>query len=190
MFAPSFCGININGITTQQVREKLSQQRHCSPCGVNFWRRKYNRDLIADKIFLRSFKATKESRLRILQWKILHNIYPTSILLNKMGLKENSNCDACGERDFIEHVFCSCPRITPVWEDIHQKISESLGFEIELNEQQKLFGVSNDDAPQFLVAKINHLILIVKMCISKFIYGDYNNIINLLNYEITLRKAI
>ena len=55
-------------------------------------------------MWLLSYKCTQETRLRVLQWKILHNIYPTYMLLSKMKVKENSKCSYCTDTvDVIEH---------------------------------------------------------------------------------------
>ena len=38
-------------------------------------------------------KCTKEIRLLVLHWKILHNIYPTNIQLHRMGISENRSAN-------------------------------------------------------------------------------------------------
>ena len=45
--------------------------------------------------WLLCYKCTQEIRLRVLQWKILHNIYPTNILWSKMKVKENNKSPYC-----------------------------------------------------------------------------------------------
>ena len=56
-------------------------------------------------------KGAKEIPLLVLRWKILHNIYPTNILLNKMGISENRNCKfGTDEIDYIEYFFWSCDK--------------------------------------------------------------------------------
>ena len=37
-----------------------------------------------------AIRCTRETRLRVLHRKILHNIYPTNILLRKMGLVDRA----------------------------------------------------------------------------------------------------
>ena len=38
---------------------------------------------------------TGDYRLRVEEWKILHNIYPTNILFSKLKVKENNKCSYC-----------------------------------------------------------------------------------------------
>merc|ERR1712004_36346 len=107
-------------------------------------------------------------RLRSLQWKIMHNIYPTNILLYKMGKVDSSDCSHCGVRDFIEHFFCECIVVRQIWSVLEEKIELLVGNHLILTDVIKLFGVTSANVPACFVRKINHLLLVVKMCISKF----------------------
>ena len=64
----------------------------------------------------------KETKLREVQWKIVHNIYPTNILLNKMGIKSSEKCDFCDEVDVVEHMFFRCKRLQTFWTDVSKRI--------------------------------------------------------------------
>ena len=59
--------------------------------------------------------ASKESRLRLLYFKILNNIYPTNILLSKMKIKTSDKCEYCKTHDLIEHFFFHCKRLEGFW---------------------------------------------------------------------------
>ena len=116
-----------------------------------------------------SFKSTSETRLWVLQFKILHNIYPTNILLRKMNITHNAKCSYCPETtDFIEHFFFSCPIIYRFWKDIELYILNKIGKHIHLGIRDVLFGVQKQHGLNNLedVKIVNHLILIGKMCIS------------------------
>ena len=77
--------------TSNFIRTKLTELRKKQACCVQFWNNKYPDLHINKVIFSSAFKATKEVRLRTLQWKIVHNIYPTQILLHiKWGKQKTS----------------------------------------------------------------------------------------------------
>ena len=65
--------------------------RGCSkpPRCFNFWNRRIPLFDVSNT-FLMAINAIKEKRLRVSHWKIIHNIYPTNILIHNMGL---SNTD-------------------------------------------------------------------------------------------------
>ena len=81
------CIYNLRTYNTslREIRQKLSKElgRNKNKLWVkDFWRKKINIEL--DKnIWNIAYEVTKESRLRELHWKIVHNIYPTNIMLSK-----------------------------------------------------------------------------------------------------------
>ena len=102
----------------RDLRQHLVNRKSLELCAKGFWNRKYSVDL--DKNFWSiAFRATKETRLCALHWKILHNIYPT----NKMKVKENNKCTYCTELvDYIEHFFFEGPVVRDFWQHIEQHI--------------------------------------------------------------------
>ena len=95
-------------LPNKQLRSHIVKQRHCDITGVCFWKRKYNVDVTP--FFKSGYEACKESRLRLLNFKILHNIYPTNILLNKMKIKRTPLCEICKEMDFVEKNLFLLPK--------------------------------------------------------------------------------
>ena len=184
---PMFCKEKVSQFTTKSVRVNLVKKREKLPGSVSFWRRKFI-DVDIMPYFKLLYDCTKETRLRSLQWKIMHNIYPTNILLYKMGKVDSSDCSHCGVRDFIEHFFCECIVVRQIWSVLEEKIELLVGNHLILTDVIKLFGVTSANVPACFVRKINHLLLVVKMCISKFKFGSYNNLIHLFEYELKLRN--
>ena len=70
------------------------------------WRDKYQIDEQTSDVWNISHKCCSEVKLRQLQWKILHKIYPTNTLLSKMKIKEHEECDFSSEKDDITLFFC------------------------------------------------------------------------------------
>ena len=167
----------------------LSDKKYTEPVCIRFWRNKM--DTVIDKQYWALAQTcTKESRLKELQWKILHNIYPTNILLNKMGLVGNNKCSYCLlEVDYIEHFFIECKQIKPLWIKVSDIFHQKHYKRISLSDKNKLFGIIKSVELTSLEKKyLNHLILIAKMCISKYRYGTPINICIMFEQELTLRR--
>ena len=88
----------------QKIRNELTKENYIEPLAIRFWQNKLGVEITKEHWVLAS-KCSVEVRLRLLHWKILHNIYPTNILLNKIGVKNTENCDYCQQKDYIEHFF-------------------------------------------------------------------------------------
>ena len=151
-------------------------------CGRGFWLRKFNTD-IKEK-YLSAINATKESRLRLLLFKLLHNIYPTNILLKRMGIKNSENCDFCDEKDFIEHMFINCSKIQGFWDNISSLIFSQTQVKFNLSAADILLGISTDNKKTKKQTNIaNHILLIAKMCISKLRHGEIADISLIFDLE-------
>ena len=153
----------------KELRKMLSNEKEDTvPVANSFWQNKFSFDL--DKpAWARAIESTKETRLRVLHWKILHNIYPTNILLNKMKVTETNKCSYCQDTvDYIEHFFYFCPAVRTFWHFIEQKILIETQVNIKLSVTDILFGVNQSDHMKEHYKLINHLLLIGKMCISIF----------------------
>ena len=66
-----------------------------SPVIELFWARKLGYPF-PKQAWLIPYKSTDESRLQVLQWKILMNIYPSASTLAKMNIKSSDKCEDCG----------------------------------------------------------------------------------------------
>ena len=169
------------------IRKMLVEEKYSTPHCTNFWKRKL--DITVDEeTWSIAKKSTKETRLRVLHWKIVHNIYPTAILLKKMSYKESDLCPFCKEKDFIEHFFVWCTEVKTIWKEVEWSINVTTGLTLTLNPTIILTGYRNSSNTTLdNVNLINHLILIAKMCISKFKYGRKSNLVELFRNQCSIR---
>ena len=152
--------------TKASEKDINAQQTNIVPTACHFWQKKFG-FIFKEEVWHTAWKTKKETRLRVLQWKILHNIYPTNILLNKMNVRESDECTLRPDTIYyIKHFFCECPILVNFLKSIEQKVYRETGLRVELSVQTILFGLQNSTLARFKVDYINHIILVAKMCIS------------------------
>jgi uncharacterized pyridoxal phosphate-containing UPF0001 family protein len=174
----------------KHFRMHLVNKLFSEPCCVNFWKNKLNIQLTKwHWNIVRS--VCKESRLRELHWKILHNVYPTNIILNKIGIAQTNKCSYCVDKvDYIEHFFVECPKINKIWCFVEDTINVKLNIRIKLTVSEMLVGCSRKEGMMTQdIRYINFLIIIAKMCISKYRYGTPLDIIHTFEKELRLRTS-
>ena len=177
--------------TSRSFSEYLKNAMYNSPCSITFWKNKYNIDL--DKTYwLIAQNSTKEVRLKELHFKLLHNIYPTNILLSKIGISPNNKCAYCLDQlDFIEHFFFNCPRICNVWVCVSDRFYIKYGKKVKLSESEAILGITKkDDFNKSMLQFINHLILVAKMSIGIYRYSKEIKIDIIFERECQIRKLI
>lgn len=181
-----------NIVAAKEFRNYIVTSKYSTPCAVLFWKHRFNIDI--GKQHWEILKTSKESRLRELHWKILHNIYPTNILLLKMGLANSEYCTWCRvEVDYIEHFFYNCPKIHHLWKHVENIFYLRWDTKLVLNVQMVLTGIVDRGIlhiSNIQLRYINHLIQIGKMCISKFRYGTPTNILIMFDSEVRLRQIV
>ena len=161
---PLFCGKSLS--TVKDFRLKLTEIRSTHPCAEGFWKRKLNFE-VTPQVWLSASLATKETRLRLLHWKIIHNIFPTNILLCKMKVKENNKCSYCTDIvDVIEHFYYECPLVLNFWQRVQTYIQSKVNIKVNIDALVALFGLFDLNVGKTKLAKINHILLIARMCIS------------------------
>ena len=174
----------------KRILENKSQGQRITSHACTIWQQKLNVQ-IDEKVWLMPRKATKEVRLRELQWKIVHRIYPTNIILQKMKVSETNKCTYCVDTtDYLEHFFFECIFVKRLWEHIESLIASVIGKRVKLTKTNVLFGIDENYLSEKSHNFVNHLLLIGKVCISiaKKTKLKPSSLIILFEHNIKLRK--
>ena len=111
-----FNDIPIHECKSYIFKEVMIDLLYTPPICQHFWTNRFPKYTFNwDVIWNRLPQSTKEARLVSLNWKILHNIYPTKYLLHKMGKEKSNVCDKCNTIDHIDHFFYRCNKINFIW---------------------------------------------------------------------------
>ena len=72
------------------------------------------------------FCSTKDTKLIIFQFKLLHRRLATNDFLNKIGIKDNDICTFCRtEKETLFHLFWSCSQTSCFWRGFMKWLAES-----------------------------------------------------------------
>ena len=161
-----------------------------SPLCISYWKRNHNLD-----IGPRNWKIIqnlKENRLRVLAWKILHNIFPTGTLLLKMKIRTSDKCLYCHNQspDSLEHFFVDCEVVKPIWAEIRALILTHVDVLIPLTAETILTGVSSlSQSSPADISLINKVVAIGRLTISKYKFNNMVNSLDLLHKELNIRDV-
>ena len=130
----------------------------------------------------------KETRLRSLCWKIVHDIYPGNYLLYKMRISDTDRCHFCNEVDDTVHFFFQCTQVRPLWIEVAAEIDRFLGISVVLTEAMVILGVNIPHATSTELRKIYHAIAIGKLAVSKFRYGPVRSLLEIYKTDSRMRE--
>ena len=181
----TFCGRPIEKIKRRDIYQLLKEEEY--PHHISkFWAKK--QVSLNESHWTLAVSCTKETRLQTLQWKILHNIFPTALLLHKMGIVNNAKCKKCNVIEFSDHFFFDCLDNKELWKEVGKIINSKFGFRIDINLQNVMTGYLNKKLSRKTILEVNHILLIGKMVISKVKYGKRQNMVVLLHEELANRN--
>jgi exonuclease III len=108
---------------------------------------------------------TKETKLQDLNYKLLHNIYPTINHLYKWGIKDTNKCSHCGVKDDLKHTIYECSIASITFKNFLTVLKKNFKIDIEkLSYKELLLGTSNNKLPSHgsSSAAIDTMLLILK----------------------------
>ena len=100
----------------EELEQTFSQKVEVLTAYLGVFRRSRLQRLGVEKtkisaIYKLPFRITRETKLSIFQFKIIHNILPCRNLLYKMNISESPLCEFCNELETLSHMLVNCPRI-------------------------------------------------------------------------------
>ena len=144
----------------------LTSEKKLLACGVE------KKDL--NKLYLLPFRATKEIKLAMFQYKIIHHILPTNNLLHKMKKVASPFCPFCpSECQTIWHMFVHCPKASSFWNEFQEWYSFLSNTKLSLSELDVMFGIIRCHTH---CLALNHLIILGK-------YFIYVNALNTIKFQ-------
>ncbi len=158
---------------------------------------KLEQNTIRGNPFKTLLKTTKEAKLRNVQFKILHNIYPSMSHLHKWKLKDNPNCTLCKVKETTIHAIYECPIARDAIKKLEKELKTSYDIEINISKIDMLLGLdSNENVNQF-VKDINILNAILIILKRKLILQrenkqelSENEIMEIIGRQINLEKYL
>ena len=180
-----FKGVKIGKLGRKKFYSLISKED--TPLCQEVWKRKF--DITINTTHWDLIHKQKETRLKSLAWKILHNIYPSNLLLYKMKIKPSPICSFCDDMDSMEHFFFLCEKVKILWDEVTKEINLYMGLRITLTGKSIILGVNEImGISKRNLYQINNVINVAKLAISKYKYGPKRPILDIYFMDSILRN--
>ena len=153
--------ILIEEVTSKKIYTKLLSLRSKPPppCEKRLLNFGYQKDNLRT-LYLLPFEVTKEVKLSMFQYKIIHNILCTKSLLFKMKKEDSQRYPFCRADHTIIQLFTECAQATLFWKEFLDWAPRMVNSKLSLSIKEIMFGIINNDS-KFCLA-LNHLVIIGK----------------------------
>ena len=149
----------LNRLSSKKIYNFLIAQKEGQTSSRLYYQKFSNSNLDWKNIYLLVRIVTKDSNLRIFQFKLLNNALYLNKMLFKYGKSGSPLCSFCNVKEETPyHLFYECSHTISLWNQLRHFLSNSLNIPL-LTPQSAIFGFINQKE-NFLI--INHLLLIFK----------------------------
>ncbi len=172
----------ITNITLKDLKNRLLS-RLTSPKSNTDLNRKFN-TMLSEEInpFIINNQMTSNKSLKSVQYKILHNAYPTMRHLFFWRIKPNPNCAHCNVPETTEHAIWHCYIAQEAITTLRDLLSRSQYVLQTISKEDFLYGIPNAHAlnviftliKRALILQRENKILLTEVFIKQLIKNEFN----------------
>jgi hypothetical protein len=149
------------GISTKQIYNRLMEDV-CKSTNNEELNIKHNLQLTDEdeSPFVTCLKMSKNVKLRNIQYKILHNVYPTLKHLHKWRIKPSPNCSNCNVTETLTHAIWECTiaqRSMDNFRLIHDELNISNN---DLTRENMIIGIKGQNALNTIITLLKQRLIL------------------------------
>ena len=146
-------------LTSKRARNIFIQKKFKEPLASSRLQRLGVEEMKISANYKLTFRITREMKLSIFQFKIIHNILPCRNLPYKMNISESPLCEFCNELETLSHMLVICPRIRDVLNSVLFRWNSQNDDNYNFDELGILYGYNPRSSGSYI---FNYYILLSK----------------------------
>ena len=178
--------IEISAITSKKARNILIQRKFVEPLASLRLCRQGVESSKLSAIYMLPFKITKETKLSIFQYKIIHNILPHGALLHKMKIVSSPLCIHCDSLETLSHIV-----IQKFWFEAISWWNNHSGECLLFDDLSVMYGYNPEDPKMHI---LNYYILLGKRHIflqrSEFKPPSFDHFLEFVKDKLIVQRSI
>ena len=151
--------MEISGITSKKARNMLIQRKFVEPLASPRLCRQGVDSSKLSAIYMLPFNITKETKLSIFQYKIIHSILPHGVSLHKMKIVNSLLCTHCDSLETLSHMLVNCIVIQKFWVQVISWWNNHSGERALIDDLSVMYGFKHEDPKMHI---LNYYILLGK----------------------------
>ncbi len=180
--------VNLLTASTKNIYDILILNKYVRPTALDKWQGIYCiEENDCSDIFKLCYFCWRETKLKSLQFKIVHRILPCKKWLNDQKVINSPSCEMCKEEkvDDMTHHFIEWSGLNNFWNVFENWWNRTATYLIQLSNKLIMFGIYYDNT---FFKNVNFVILLAKWYIDIQVYLKRN--INFFNFLIVLKNHL
>ena len=181
----------ISAITSKKARNIRIQRKFVEPLASLRLCRQGVESSKLSAIYMLPFKITKETKLSIFEYKIIHNILPHGALLHKMKIVSSPLCIHCDSLETLSHMLVNCIVIQRFWFEVISWWNNHSGECLLFDDLSVMYGYHPEDPKMHI---LNYYILLGKRHIflqrSEFKPPSFDHFLEFVKDKLIVQRSI
>jgi hypothetical protein len=189
----------LNNINCKLVYSFLVKQKATQANSECFWNHLFQKEIDWDTIWIdQTIKLTRHMKLAEFNFKILHIILPSGILLHRWKIINSDSCTLCNVPEDYRHMFILCQRVDSFWTKVSQLLYKTFTLNIDIDYESIVLGHKSHLSDAKILRVINVIITLGKYAIfrswCKYRNDRKNfqniNLFNIFKHDVNLYSSI
>ena len=113
----------------------------------------------------KTFSELNDTKLKAFQFRILYNLIPCNLYLQRIGRSLVNTCVVCNELDDLEHYFIECPETKSIWLQVLRWWRNNFNQHIVITDRDILIGIEPRNEKMVKEKQLEYIIQITKWII-------------------------
>jgi hypothetical protein len=161
------------------------------PIAVNKWCTELGIDKADWTNIYKTYATLQDTKLKSFQFKIINNILPCNLYLNRIKRSDTDKCPTCNKLDDLNHYLMKCDETATIWRQLTRWWQGLTNQEIVLNIADIIIGLTKRTENIIMRDQLNDIIMTSKWKIHAnkqqkevtCFYQILHNIKNMLNIQ-------
>jgi hypothetical protein len=149
-------------ITNKDVYWELVTKKKTKPICADKWCTAFNIDKAEWKTIYKTFALIKDTKIKAFQYKILNNLIPCNLYLNRIGKSDTDRCPKCNTLDDQMHYLCKCPEMATIWTNLSRWWRGLTEQEVALSSRDIILGIEQRPFKLLMRSQLDDIVLATK----------------------------
>jgi hypothetical protein len=155
----------ISILSNKEIYWAFVKKKATRPICALKWCEQLNIDMEQWKLLYLVYAGTKDTKIKAFQYKVLNNLIPCNLYLNRIGRSNTNRCANCNELDDLSHYFVKCPEAEAIWHQLTLWWNKLSGQKVKLSERDIIIGLEPRNVKLNMEPQLNIIILAAKWMI-------------------------
>jgi hypothetical protein len=154
--------LSLNIAVNQDIYWEFVTKKITKPIAATKWCTEFNIEDEQWPLIFKNYANIKDTKLKSFQFKVLNNLLPCNLYLNRIGKSDTDKCPKCNKLEDIIHYLSECPNTKMLWQQLSRWWRSITQQDITISTRDVMLGLSHRTETIIMRDQLNEIIMSTK----------------------------